>query len=107
MIKAKGRAGSWHAVPDGEAEELPCVHRKWHKPKKGTYGYYSDHGAYSSDKKIWDKFIDAIKTKKRVLLTEEYPETKRRAKYIAIYKVDNVVVNESGLHFDFTERLKG
>jgi hypothetical protein len=102
MIKAKGKSGSWFATLSTTGEELPCVHEKWFNGNRGR-PYYLDAGA-KPEEAIWEKFIDAIRQKGRVILTSE-GENHRRHKYKDAWRVENVVVDKNGLRFDFVERL--
>jgi hypothetical protein len=104
-IKIKGQRGSWFANAGGEF--LPCVHVEWFQPNKAGKPYYHDKGVKLGEKK-WDDFIEGIKQKKRVILTKDnfLGEGKfERTKYVAIWAVDNLTVDEIGLRFDFIDRI--
>jgi hypothetical protein len=57
MIRAKGRAGSWYAVPEGETEELPCVHKKWYNLERGKLPFYLDPGVRLGEKVVDNIFV--------------------------------------------------
>ncbi|WP_143062066.1 hypothetical protein [Faunimonas pinastri] len=101
-IKATGQRGSWFARADGE--KLPCVHKHWWRG-----GRYHDPFARPGEKK-WDELIDAIRTGKRVILTDDDVSADssefRRKGYIAVFAVSDVHVDETGLHFSMDARLK-
>lgn len=105
-IRARGERGSWFADVNGE--RLPCVHRHW---ITGTR--HSDPG-YVEGEGQWPAFLDAIKSKQRVVLTNDdpisAPEKKsglafNRTGYIAVFKVGNIEADEIGLRFDLVERV--
>jgi hypothetical protein len=107
-VNAKGSRGSWFAtLPDGTA--LPCVHRYWRKGME-----YDDPFAIAGDP-VWDEFIAAIATGKRVILTddevlaeatEETPPSFRRKGYVAVFAVEDVRLEGRRLRFRFTGRLQ-
>jgi len=92
MIKVVGKRGSWFARAG--KEDLPCVHKEWFK-SGNPHNYYYDEGAKPGEKK-WDELIDAIKQKKRVILTNDRWENGNfeRTGYIAIYDVDSITVRQ-------------
>jgi hypothetical protein len=101
--KAIGATGVWFAKVDGE--RLPCVHKFWWER-----GSYNDIKLRSSPKA--DELFEAIKRLKRVILTDDIPIFEKsevvgfkRAGYIAIFAVDNVEFDASGLRFKFKTRL--
>jgi hypothetical protein len=64
---------------------------------------------------IWRSFVEAIAREKRVILTADEclpPATEgeapgfRRTGYIAVFRVDDVWVEDRTLRFRFTERLE-
>ncbi len=106
MIKAKGKRGSWFAT--WQKENLPCVHEEWYNHKQGGLPFYLDPGVKLGEKQ-WDDFIDALKNKKRVILTrDEYTEPKnfKRSDYQGIFDIDNIAIDDAGLRFDFIKRIK-
>lgn len=102
IVKAKGSPGSWFATL-ATGEVWPCVHRKHCIPNSPKGFKYLDPKAVPGTK-VWDKFIGAIQLEKRVILTEE-DELQRRQKYLHAWVVDNVIVENGELRFDFTEKL--
>lgn len=102
--KAAGARGSWFAEVDGE--RLPCVHKYWWKN-----GRYDDTGLRAGPKA--DELVDAIRSRKRVILTDDIPEHDSQGRltgftrngYIAVYSVDEVDFDDSGLRFRFIKRL--
>ena len=102
--KAIGQRGSWFASV--EDEELPCVHAHWFKA-----GYYHDTDAHPDIERFRELF-DAIKEKRKVILTRDDLIMSggehtgfARAGYIAIFSVDEPVLDERGLRFKFLKRL--
>lgn len=90
-------------------ERLPCVHKHW-----VTQMRHSDPGYVAGEPK-WTELVEAIERERRVILTKDRPVAApdkksgfvfEREGYIAIFEVDNVVADESGLHFNLTKRLK-
>jgi hypothetical protein len=100
--KIQGQRGSWFATAGGEL--LPCVHSHWFKN-----GWYADPGVRPGEAQ-WDGFIAAIKTGKKVILTtdnvSEDDKAFERTGYVAIFRVDDVVVSDGVLKFKFVERLE-
>lgn len=100
MGKPKGHAGSWFAEWNGE--KLPCVHQHWMKDDR-----YNDPGFDGRAK--WDRFVAALKTGKKALLTTSHPLDKngkrRRKSYVGVYRVDGVEAGNGRLRFRFTEQL--
>lgn len=98
MKVPKGHSGSWFA--EWEGEKLPCVHQHW---TKGCWPKYVDPGL--DDRSEWRGFIEALKTKKKVILTTSHPPDengiRRRKSYVAIYEIDNVQTDGGQLTFDF------
>jgi hypothetical protein len=108
--KVTGKRGSWFAKVRGE--DLPCVHEDWcyPNPQKGKGFYYLDKGFVLGEKK-WDEFIEALKIKKRAILRKNKKrshdtEPFELEKYVAVFKIDNVLGDENGLRFDFNERIE-
>lgn len=67
--------------------------------------FYLDKGycGEASSNKKWSKFIDSIKTGKRVLLTRG---TKyKRGGYVALWEVAGVRASSDGFEFEFTKQL--
>ena len=95
-IKASGARGSWFAKVDGES--LPCVHQHWISGSK-----HCDPEVASDGK--WPEFIEAIQTGKKVIVTKDDITTWQRTGYVAVFRVDNVVVDDAGLRFDLVERV--
>jgi hypothetical protein len=107
QIKIKGTRGSWFARAGNEI--LPCVHKEWFMPKDShhPYPHYADAGVKVGEKQ-WDALIAGIKASKKVILTNDrWSETKNfvRTGYIAIWNVDNIVVTNGMLYFDFIKRV--
>ena len=103
MRKPKGTRGSWFA--DWNGESLPCVHDHW---TKGIWPHYCD--PHVSDDKRWVPFIEAIRNSKTVILKNDKLDADglpsgNRNSYIALFRVENVALRGSELHFDFVERL--
>jgi hypothetical protein len=94
--KAIGEHGSWFATVDGE--RLPCVHQHWIKGKM-----HCDPNPECDGR--WPAFIAAIESGKKVIVTRDNIETWTRTGYVATFKVDNVVVNATGLCFELVERI--
>lgn len=101
MKKAVGQRGSWFATVD--RDRLPCVHAHWFQG-----GWYNDPGARPGEGK-WDEFIEAIRNTKKVILTNDSVSTDEtafeRTRYIAVFSVDDVSVDDGALRFRFVERL--
>lgn len=108
--KAVGRQGWWFAEVDGEA--LPCIHKHW---LKGTtyHDPFERHEGKNKDHRIVEA-VDAIKAKRRVILTDDYADINQdgkvrgfeRKNYIAIFEVDDIQYTlQDGLRFRLTRRL--
>ncbi|HEX2256262.1 MAG TPA: hypothetical protein VHG92_06090 [Afifellaceae bacterium] len=100
MKKAIGHRGLWFATVDGE--RLPCVHAYWFKG-----GRYHDPNIRLDEAK-WRELVDAIRAKKKVILTNDKVSDEetafQRTSYIAVFSVDDISV-EDGLRFRFVDRL--
>jgi hypothetical protein len=105
--KFKGQHGSWFAT-NKQGERLPCVHKHW----TGKWPEYYDPGIKPGKSKKHDEFIAAIKSCKRVILTDsavaegEGSRTFDRVDYIGEYTIDNVIADKRGLRFRFVERAE-
>jgi hypothetical protein len=103
--KAIGQIGSWFATVDGES--LPCVHDFWYSPPN-----YNDPEAILGHKRFED-FVAKIQSDGRVIMQKDKPphisaDNKtilEREGYIAVFKVDGLVFDASGLRFKITQRL--
>jgi hypothetical protein len=94
--KALGERGSWFATVDGE--RLPCVHQHWITGTRHCDPHVRTDGK-------WPNFIEAIEAGKKVIVTKDDVTTWTRTGYVAVFRVENVVVDETGLCFDLAERL--
>ncbi|PEQ13249.1 hypothetical protein B2G71_07355 [Novosphingobium sp. PC22D] len=74
---------------------------------------YCDPGYIEGSEK-WSEFVSAIERCKRVILTNDKPiaapsekagVTFERLGYIAVFAVDDVIVDDSGLKFRLSERI--
>ncbi|MDX2074625.1 MAG: hypothetical protein SFX19_09735 [Alphaproteobacteria bacterium] len=104
MVKAKGKRGSWFAVVGGEY--LPCVHEEWYHWNNGK-PYYLDEGIKLGIRQ-WDELVDALKNKKRAILTKDRWSENRnfeRIGYIAVWEIDNILAVNNELRFDFIRRI--
>lgn len=98
--KANGQRGSWFATVKGE--ELPCVHEHWLKRSN-----YDDPSARPGIKKF-DDLYNAIKEKKRVVLTKDNylgDHQFERTGYIAVFEVVGLEMDDNGLRFRMVRRL--
>ncbi len=89
--KAIGQRGSWFAEVDEEL--LPCVHQHWWKD-----GRYHDPN-FAARTSQWDRLIEAINEKKRVILTTDIALEEggfQRTGYIAVFEISDVKVGEEG-----------
>jgi len=95
-----GKPGWWFAVVKDET--LPCVHQHWWMGKNT----YFDPGVKPG---LFNEWVDALKTKKRVILTNDILKENGRFKrtgYIAIYEIGNIKLDQTGLTFQFKKRLQ-
>ena len=107
--KAIGSRGSWFAAVGSES--LPCVHKYWWE--KGRYkGRYNDKDLRRDNPKA-DNFVATISSAKRVILTTGNPKFDldgivvgfERTGYIAVWNVDDIEFDQSGLRFIFVEKV--
>lgn len=102
--KAIGYPGSWFAKVDDEL--LPCVHQE-----RITDGVYTEPYVKASKGK-WPKFLAAIKDGRRVAVTRSVMkdgEPKRRAGYIAVYRIEDFTLDGTTMQFrvgEFLQALK-
>jgi hypothetical protein len=100
-LKAKGSRGSWFAEVDGE--RLPCVHEHWAR----KWPDYNDPGIKPGGRKE-NEYIDAIKNGTVILTTDDVvsqePFRFSRTGYVAIYTVEDVTADDSGISFRFVSR---
>lgn len=104
-VKAIGRRGDWFARVQGDDDDLPCVHQFWIKGLR-----YDDPHVVRGDP-VWERLIDAIQTKRRVILTNDWPLTPdgrgfARTGYIAVFEVEEVEVDGTHLRFALKRRIK-
>lgn len=103
--KAIGQRGSWFAEVDEES--LPCVHDFW--VKRTPEGLFYIDPNYEQDIPKWRQFIDAIQEKKRVILTNDTVIDgglgSERKGYIAVFGIEDIVIEGQTLKFRFVERL--
>ena len=101
MTQPKGERGSWFAQWAGE--RLPCVHRRW---TNGIWPHHCDPGVNDNPK--WGPFVEALK-RGRVILTDDNLDPGgipvSRKGYVALWRIDNVELLGTELHFDLRERL--
>jgi hypothetical protein len=104
--KAVGERGSWFAKVNGE--RLACVHKHW---ISGTH--HCDPG-YIEGESQWPDLLTTIKETGKVIVTKDdlipQPEKKsgmafNRTGYIAVFSVDNIEADETGLKFDLKSRI--
>lgn len=99
--KAFGRHGSWFASVNDEI--LPCIHNYWFKA-----GVYDDPNCDPKGKK-WSDLIDALRTKKRAVVTLDKPKDDGkgfdREGYIAVFSIDDVEVDGTHLRLRLVDRL--
>lgn len=103
MAGPTGSRGSWFALWRGE--RLPCLHKCWTKAESGRLRYCDPE---VSDEWEWPELIASIREKGRVILTDDELDArgfpKKRKGYIAVFRVDNVVVRAAELHLDLVDR---
>jgi hypothetical protein len=97
--RAVGRIGDWFVSVGGEC--LPCVHTHWSKP----WPEYSDPEARPG-------LLDYASKKRVVLQLDDEPKTNAdgktilmRKSYVAVFEVDGVTLDETGLRFRFVRRI--
>jgi hypothetical protein len=101
--KAIGIRGSWYAKVDGDL--LPCVHRHWWVKD----ARYNDTGLKPSTHN--SDFVLKIREARKVILTNDKPYTPgsnkpfERTGYIAVWTVDDVEFDDTGLRFRFSEKV--
>lgn len=101
QLKPLGRQGSWFAEWNGE--QIPCVHLRW------TNGHdYIDPGY--DGRRQWPQFIAALANGGKAILTSSHvPDGDgpwRRDKYLAIWTVENVRVENGQLKLTYGEQLE-
>lgn len=97
-LKAKGNQGNWFAKVG--AEDIPCLLKMWLKMPD-----YHDPYAKPGEPK-WDKYVSALHTLKRAVLTENAADgTYSRKGYIAVYEIADIVFDQEGLRCTFVDRL--
>jgi hypothetical protein len=111
-LKAKGERGWWFATiqgtpPEGIHKVIPCVHNRWRGGERNQW-YHDPHAVPNEPK--WAAFIDAIKTKRQVILTRDSaPEGMKdgvlpRLDYIAVFEINDFEVGSDYLRFRFGRR---
>jgi len=107
-MKPKGRRGEWFAIHEGR--RLPCAHKVLTRVVDRQMEYYDPYVDLSSSK--YTEFVEAIQQQKEVILTEDQltfsgnaDPVFNRIDYIALFKVDNVRVEDGVLRFNFVKRL--
>ncbi len=99
--------------PDGRKEVLAGVHQ--HFWKSDTSGSYYDD-PWTPDLRKSAKFakhVELMRSKGRVILTtDKIDESKNRGEgffertgYIAVYKIDNLIIDDKGMRFRFADRI--
>ncbi|WP_342234599.1 hypothetical protein [Inquilinus sp. OTU3971] len=113
LRRAKGKRGDWFARVDGDQEDLPCVHKFWVRPTKEDAQQrmrYRDPHAMPGNP-TWDRFIEGIRTKGRVILADDPPIVPDgsggfvRGRYIAVFEASEVEIDGTTLWFTFGDRL--
>ena len=104
--RAVGSRGSWFAKVGGE--RLPCDHKYWWP----SGDQYNDTGLKPNAQA--DELVAAIRSLKKVILTSDTPVRAtdgtlafERTGYIAIYAVEDIEYDGSGLRLRFVSRLEG
>jgi hypothetical protein len=99
-IKCKGRQGDWLVeVPlDNETQKLPSAYRHWVKGLSYSRAISQEEQA---KEKSW---AEALLKHKRVVMTEEGKNGKPRIN-IAVFDVDNIVVDNDFASFDLVKRV--
>ena len=100
--KAVGQQGSWFATVDGE--RLPCVHQHWVHSDNGTLHYCDPIPNRETNPKYPDYFKE-IESCGMVILTKDKVPEWQRLGYIAVFRIDNFRLDETGLNFDLIERV--
>lgn len=111
--KAVAVGRTWFAIVEGE--KLPCVHHKWWT-NIGGLRRYSDPGLAPGPK--YDAFVNAIRETRKVVLTQdkvislndkpttaENPTAFKRLDYIAVWTIDDIDFDETGLRFTFIDKV--
>ncbi len=107
--KAIGQRGSWFADVDGET--LPCVHEHWYQRPPRYHDPEFISGNTLDDR--YDKFVDSIRSYARVIMQKDKKSHKNTAGqtvleldgYIAVFCVDSITYDRTGLRFRVTNRL--
>jgi hypothetical protein len=116
IVKIRGSQGSWEAqvsYPDGRKEVLACVHQHFWKSGPSGPCYDDPWTPELRETAKFAKHVDLIRTKGRVILTtDNINESKNRGEgffertgYVAVYNIDDLVVDDEGLRFRFADRI--
>jgi hypothetical protein len=105
--KAKGHKGNWCWFAEVNGELLPCVHQHWRR------GFHYDDPYVNHDVPPWPLFLEEVKTKRKVIETRDVVADAdkgeeirfKRERYIAVFAVDDVIIEGRHLRFRFAERL--
>jgi hypothetical protein len=116
-VRIKGSQGSWEAevrYEDGHTEILACLHDHfWRNTPDGPY--YND--PWTPELRTTAKFlkhVEVIKSTGRVIMTSDKidPSKERgaagyftRTGYIAVFTIDNFVLDEDSMRFRFVRRI--
>ena len=102
-LRPVGFRGSWFATIRGK--QLACVHKHWFKRLR-----YEDPGLSPRDPGH-AYFVGEIERTRRVILTDDIVTAEgaeirfTRKGYIALWSVSDINFDQSGLHFQFVDRL--
>jgi hypothetical protein len=112
--KLSGMQGSWLVnvtYDDGSTERLPTAHAYFwvHGQPPHYQRRLGDVGSTGRDTKKFTDYIDALKAKKRVVLTkadiDEATAPFERADYLGVFDVDDIKLSDDSLSFRFVRRL--
>jgi hypothetical protein len=112
--KLRGMQGSWLVdvtYDDGSVERLPTAHAYFWASGKEYHRGLGDVGStgFFKDTKKFTDYIDALKAKKRVVLTkddiDEAAHHFERTDYLGVFDVDDIKLSDNSLSFRFVQRL--
>jgi hypothetical protein len=109
--KIAGQAGRWSAVvtyPDGQQEELGCVHQHFFKGMQYSQPAPAKLNIATRGLNEYRRCVDLIKAKGLVIITVDSFDDRRplgdgsfkRTGYVGVFEVTNLIEDEKGFSFD-------
>lgn len=109
--KISGQAGRWTAqvtYPDGQKQELGCVHQYFFKGMEYSAPALTKVNVGTRGRNEYRRCCDLIRETNRVVITlDSFDDTRplgdgsfKRTGYVGVYQIANLIEDDNGVRFD-------